>query len=163
LLDGGGTVWTTRPQQLLQDGLDPGLALPSGPVQDAQVLFGGTLRLLFEQTVIDQPKATRGEQVVAVTIVGECSRLAYQPVNDMPVVDAMFASSTQSRQAFHKVLGVPDLDVIGVQTCLDPFADQAAGHRVGVAADVDGAATIDTHRDAFAGVQALGRQRPQQG
>jgi len=80
----------------------------------------------------------------------------------VPVDDAVLASTPQSRQVFHKLLGVPDLEVVGMHTRLDPLADQAAGHRVGVAADMDGAAAIDTHPDAFASVQTLGRQRPQQ-
>jgi hypothetical protein len=44
---------------------------------------------------------------------------------------------------------------------LDPFADQAAGHRIGVTLHVDGAATIHTHPHTLAGFQTLRRQRPQ--
>jgi hypothetical protein len=81
----------------------------------------------------------------------------------MPVVDAMLAPATQTRQAFHLLLGVPDLDVVGVDAGLDPFADQTAGHRVGIAADVDRAAVIHPHRHALAGVEPLRRQRSQHG
>lgn len=113
--------------------------------------------MLLDQPVIDQAEAAGWEQLLAVAVAGERPRLTHQPVDDMPVVDAMLASSTQSRQAFHKLLGVPDLEVVGMHTRLDPLADQAAGHRVGVAADMDGAAAIDTHRQALASIQALGR------
>lgn len=162
MLHGRRRPRTTRPQQLLQRRFDPGLALTRRQVQDPQVLLDGTLGVLLDQPVIDQAEAAGREQLLAVAVAGERPRLTHQPVDDVPVVDAMFASTPQSRQAFHKLLGVPDLDVVGMNTRLDPLADQAAGHRVGVAADMDGAATIDTHRQAFASVQALGRQRPQQ-
>jgi hypothetical protein len=79
------------------------------------------------------------------------------------VGDAVLAPASQSRQALDQVLGVPDLDVVGMQAGLHPFPDQPAGHRVGVADDMDGAATIHPHPDALAGVEALPRQRSQQG
>lgn len=75
----------------------------------------------------------------------------------------MLASATQPRQTLDQALGVPDLEVVRVQTDLDLFPDQPAGHRVGVAADVDRAATIHPRRETLAGIQALLRQRPQQG
>jgi hypothetical protein len=162
LLHGRRRPRPARPQQLLQHRFDPGLALTRRQVQDPQVLLDGTLAVLLDQPVIDQAETAGREQLVTVAVAGERSRLTHQPVNDMPVVDAMLAPTPQSRQAFHKLLGVPDLEVVGMHTCLDPLADQAAGHRVGVAADMDGAAAIDTHRQASASVQALGRQRPQQ-
>ena len=73
----------------------------------------------------------------------------------------MLAPAAQTRQAFHLLLGVPHLDVVGVDAGLDPFADETAGHRVRVAADVDGTAVIHPHGHAPAGVQPLRRQRPQ--
>jgi hypothetical protein len=163
LLHGRGIPRAARTQQLLQHHLDSGLALPGRQVQDAQVLPDRTLRLLLDQPVVDQAETARREQLVAVAIAGERSRLTHQPVDDVPVGDPLLAPATQTRQALDQALGVPDLDVVGVQTGLDPFPDQPAGHRVGIAADVDGAATIHPHRDALAGVEALPRQRPQQG
>ena len=80
----------------------------------------------------------------------------------MPVGDAVLASAAQSGQALDEALGVPDLDVVRVQAGLDPFADQPTGHRVGIAAEVDGAAGIHSHVDALTCVNTLGRQRPQQ-
>jgi hypothetical protein len=118
--------------------------------------------MLLDQPVVDQAEATRWEQVVAVAIVGERPRLAHQPVDDVPVGDAVLAPAAQAGQAFDQTLGVPDLDVVRVQAGLDPFADQPAGHRVGVAAEVDGAAGIHSHVDALIGVDTLGRQGPQQ-
>jgi len=139
-LDRRRTPRAAGPQQLLQHRLDPGLALARRQVQDAQVLLGRPLRPLLDQSVVDQTEATRREQVVAVAVVGERSRLAHQPVDDVPVVDAVLAPAAQTRTAFDEALRVPDLEVVGMQTDFHPFADQPAGHRVGVATDVDGAA-----------------------
>jgi hypothetical protein len=132
-------------------------------VQDLQILLGRTLRLLRQQPVIGQTEAARREQVVAVAVVGKGARLAHQPVDDVPVLDAMLAAATQTRQAFHLLLGVPNVEVVGVDARLDPFADQPAGDRVRVAADVDRAAALHTNRHTLTGVEPLGRQRPQQG
>jgi hypothetical protein len=128
-------------------------------VQDLQILLDRTLRLLNQQPVVGQPEAARREQVVLVAVVGKGTRLAHQPVDDVPVLDAMLASATQTRQAFHLLLGVPHVEVVGVDADLDPFADQTAGYRVGVAADMDGAAAIHPHAHALAGVEPLRRQR----
>jgi hypothetical protein len=149
--------------QTLQGRRDAALALARRQVQDLQIFLGRTLRLLRPQPVVGQPEAARREQVVAVAVVGEGARLAHQPVDDVPVVDAMLAPAAQPRQAFHLPLGVPHLDVVGMDAGLDPFANQAAGHRVRVAADVDRAAVIHPHRHALAGVEPLRRQRPQHG
>jgi hypothetical protein len=73
----------------------------------------------------------------------------------------MLAPAAQPRQPFHQALGVPNLDVVGMHARLDPFADQPAGHRVGVALHVDGAAAVHTHPHALAGFQSLRRQGPQ--
>jgi hypothetical protein len=143
--------------QTLQSRLDAAFAFLGRQVQDLQIFLGRTLRLLRQQPVVGQPEAARREQVVAIAVVGERARLAHQPVDDVPVVDAMLAPAAQPRQAFHLLLGVPHLDVVGVDAGLDPFADQTAGHRVGVAADVDRAAVVHPHRHALAGVEPLRR------
>jgi hypothetical protein len=161
-LDGGRTPRTARPKQLFQNDLDPGFALPRGQVQDAQILLGRPLRVLLDQSVIDETEATGREQVVTVAVVGKSPRLAHQPVDDVPVVDAVVAPTTQPGQTLDLSLGIPDFDVVGVQAGLDPFADQPAGHRVGVTGDVDGAARTHFYIDTLTCVNTLFRQRSQQ-
>jgi hypothetical protein len=78
----------------------------------------------------------------------------------MPVFDPMFTAATQTRQAFHLPLGIPHLQVVGMESYLNPFADQTASHRVGVAADMNRAAAIHPDLYTLAGVQPLRRQRP---
>jgi hypothetical protein len=162
-LDRRGTPRTACPKQLLQDGLDPGLVLPRRQVQDAQVLLGRPLRLLLDQPVIDEAEATGGEQVVAVAVVGKRPRLAYQPVDDVPVVDPVVPPTPQARQALDLSLGIPNFDVVGVQAGLDPFADQPAGDRVGVAGDVNGAARTHSYINTLTCVNTSFRQRSQHG
>lgn len=122
-LDGRRMPRTARPEQLLQNGLDPRLALPRRQVQDAQVFLGRPLRMLLDQPVIDKAEATRREQVIPIAVVGKRSRLTHQPVDDVPVVDAVVAPATQARQTLDLPLGIPDLDVVGVQAGLDPFTN----------------------------------------
>jgi len=163
LLHGRRRPRAARPQQLLQHRFDTGLALTRRQVQDPQVLLDRTLGVLLHQPVIGQAEAAGREQLLAVAIAGERPRFAHQPVDDVAVGDPVLAPAAQPRQALDQALGVPDFDVVGVQPGLHPLPDQPAGHRVGVAADVDGAPGIHPHPDAPAGVEALPRQRPQQG
>ena len=151
----------TALQQPRQRRLDLALALPRRQVQDLQIFLDRTLGLLRPQQVISQPKTAAGEQLVPVAVVGERARLAHQPVDNVPVGDVLLAAAAQTRQAFHQTLGIPDLDMVGMQAGLDPLADQSAVHRIGVAADVNGAARIHAHTHPLAGVQTLRRQRLQ--
>ncbi len=163
MLHGRGRPRAARPQQLLQHRLDSGLALPRRQVQNLQILLDGPLRPLLGQPVVGEAEAAGGEQLVAVAVAGERPRLAHQPVDHVPVGDPVLAPAAQPRQPLDQPLGVPDLDMVGEKPGLNPFPDQPAGHRVGVAADVDGAAAVRPHPDALVGVKALPRQRPQQG
>jgi hypothetical protein len=96
-----------------------------------------------------------------VAVVREGTRFAHQPVDHVPVLDAVLAAATQTRQTFHTLLGVPHLDLFHADPRLHPFADQTARHRVHVALDVNRAATVHTHRPPLARLQTAGRQRTQ--
>lgn len=73
----------------------------------------------------------------------------------------MFPPTAQPRQALDLLLGIPDVQMLRVQADLDPFADQAAIHRVGVVQDMDGAAAIHAYFNALTYVNTLCRQGPQ--
>ena len=77
----------------------------------------------------------------------------------MPVRDPVLPAATQPRHPFHQLLRVPHLHVLGVQTDLDPLADQSARHRVRVPLDVDRAARIHLHLDAARRLEPTRRQR----
>jgi hypothetical protein len=140
---------------------DSGFAVPCCQVQQLHVFLGGPRRLLLDQHVVGQAKATRREQVAAVAIIGERSRLAHQPIDDVTVVDTVLAPTAQARQRLHQTLPVPHLQAFGVQPSFDTLADQPTGHRVGVAFDMQRAARVHTHVQTFAGLQPPRGQRPQ--
>jgi hypothetical protein len=131
-------------------------------VQEPHILLGRPLGPLLQQGIVGHAEAAAGKQIRLVAVVGEGPRLADQPVDDVPVVDAMLAPSTQSGQFLHPLLGIPDLNPLGVQACLDPLADQPAGHRVDIALHPDSAARVHPHLQPLARLQTPGRQRPQQ-
>lgn len=94
------------------------LALACRQVQDAQVLLGRPRRLPLHEQVVGHAEATAGEQIRPIAVVREGSRLAHQPVNDVPVVDTVLAASAQTRQRLQQLLAVPHFDPLGVQTGL---------------------------------------------
>jgi hypothetical protein len=143
--------------QRRQRGLHSRLTLPCRQVQDLQILLGCSLWHPGAEQVIGQAEAAGREQVVAVAVVGERARLAHQPVDDVPIDDAVLAPTPQPWQPFQQPPGVPHLDVLGVQPGLDPFPDQPAGHRIDVVADMDGAARIDANPQAPTRFQSLRR------
>ena len=132
-------------------------------MQDPQVLLGRPPRLPLQEQVVGHAEAAAGEQVRLVAVVGEGTRLADQPVDDVAVLDPVPATPPQPGQLLQPLLAVPDLDPLGVQPGLDALADQPAGHRVDVALDPHGAARVHPHLQPLARLQAVPRQRPQQG
>jgi hypothetical protein len=128
-------------------------------VQQPHIFLGRTLGPLLQQGVVGHAEAAARKQIRLITVVGEGPWLADQPVDDVPVIDAMLATPTQSRQFFNPFLGIPNLNQLGIQACFDPFADQAAGHRVDVALHMNGAAGVYTHFQPLARLQTPGRQR----
>jgi hypothetical protein len=128
-------------------------------VQQPHILLGRTFGPLLQQGVVSHAKAAAGKQIRLIAVVGEGPWLADQPVDDVPVIDAMLATPTQSGQLFNPFLGIPNLNQLRIQACFDPFADQAAGHRVDVALHMNGAAGVHSHFQPLARFQTPGRQR----
>ena len=114
-------------------------------MENAQVLLRCPQRLLLDQQIVGQAEAAGGEQLGPVAVVGERPRLPHQPVDDVPILDAVLAPAPQPGEPLDAALGVPDLDLLRVDARLDPLADQPARHRIGVPRDVDGAAVVDPH------------------
>lgn len=131
-------------------------------MQEPHILLGRPLGPLLPQSIVGHAEAAARKEIRLIAVVGEGPRLADQPVDDVPVVDAMLATPTQSGQFFDPLLGIPDLNQLGIQACLNPLADQATGHRVDVALHPDGAARIHPHLQPFARLQTPGWQRSQQ-
>lgn len=89
------------------------------------------------------------------------SRLAYQPIDHVPIIDPLLATATQTRQLLHTLLPVPHLQVLRVDAHLDLLADESAVHRIDVVLYPDQAAARDRHAQTLAAFQASRRQRPQ--
>jgi hypothetical protein len=130
-------------------------------VKQPQVLLVRPLRHPLPQHVVGDAERRRREQVVAVPVRRERTRLADQPVDHVPVVDPVLAPAPQPRHPLHHLLPVPHLHVLGVQAHLDPLPDQPARHRVRVPLDVDRAPRIHPHLDAARRLEPTRRQRTQ--
>jgi hypothetical protein len=79
------------------------------------------------------------------------------------VLDAMLASASESRQGVELSGPVPDVESFGPDVNIHLFADQSAGQRVGVAADMDRAPGIDPGLEPASHLQPASRQRRQHG
>jgi hypothetical protein len=130
-------------EQEPQGFVDSALALPRRELEDLQIFLDRAAGPLFFQDVVGRAEPAGGEHRVSVPVFRERARLAYQPVDDVAVIDAILASSAEPRQAVDLACAVPDVEMFQSDVHIDLFADQTAGQRVDVAADVDRAAGID--------------------
>ena len=148
-----------EPQRLVH----AALSLPRGQEEDRQVVLDHAAGPPVLQQVVGHPEPAGGEHRIAVAVLLERPGLAHQPVDDVAVLDAMLAPASESRQGVELPGPVPDLECLGPDMNIDLFADQPAGQRVGVAADVDRAARIDPRLEPSGHLQPSGRQRRQDG
>jgi hypothetical protein len=132
-------------------------------MQDAQILPVGIARPLLNQRIVGHAEMARGKQFLSVAIVREGAGLAHQPVDDVPIVDAMLVAAAQPRQMLDPLLRVPHFQVFHEETDLDLLADQPAGHGIAVAIDVNQTAAIDAGLQTLARFQAPSRQRSELG
>ena len=130
-------------------------------MQQPQVLAVRTRRHPRTQHVVGDSERGRWEQVVPVPVRRERPRLADQPVDHVPVVDAVLPATPQARHPVHHLLRVPHFHLLGIQPHLDPFTDQSARHRVHVAARADRAARIHLRLDPARRLESTRRQRTQ--
>jgi hypothetical protein len=114
-------------------------------VQQRQVFLGlPTLVEALSEAVVGQAESRRREEVVAVGVVRERSRLTHQRVDDVPVMHRVLVPPDQSRSRVGELVRVPDLDTVRVQPGLHPLADQTAVDRVNAAVDVNQGSGIHT-------------------
>jgi hypothetical protein len=148
-----------EPQRLVHTAF----SLPRGQEEDRQVVLDHAAGPPVLQQVVGHPEPAGGEHRIAVAVLLECPGLADQPVDDVAVLDAMLAPTPESRQGVQFPGPVPDVEGLGPDVDIDLFADQSAGQRVGVAADVDRAARIDPRLEPSGHLQPSGRQGRQDG
>jgi hypothetical protein len=148
-----------EPQRLVH----AAFSLLRGQEEDRQVVLDHAAGSPVLQQVVGHPKSAGREHRISVAVLLERSRLADQPVDDVAVLDAMLAPASESRQGGQLPGPVPDVEGLGPDVDIHLFADQAAGQRVDVAADVDRAARIDPRLEPSGHLQPSGRQRRQDG
>jgi hypothetical protein len=116
-------------------------------VQQRQVFLGRFAFVeLFTEPVVGQAEPRGREQIVAVGVVRERSRLPNQRVDHMSVMHRVLVTTDQSRQRVSEFVRVPDFHAIGEESGFHPLADQSAMNRVGAAVNVDQASRIDSAR-----------------
>ena len=69
--------------------------------------------MFFPQRMVRRPKPACWKQILAVAIVFKGARLANQRINNVTVVNAVFAAAPQSGDSFDFAIAVPDLNSVG--------------------------------------------------
>lgn len=119
-------------QQEPQSVIDPLLRLPRCQQQEPQILaicLGGSA---LAQGIVGGAEAAGGEQVLPVAILWEGSPFSDQPVDHVPVVDAVLVLAPDPGQALDTSLGIPDFQVLDLYPHFHRLSDQAARDRVGI-------------------------------
>jgi hypothetical protein len=148
-----------EPQRLVH----AAFSFPRGQEKDRQVILDHAARSLVLQHVVGHPEPAGGEHRIAVAVLLKRPGLADQPVDDVAVLDAMLTSASESRQSVQLPGPMPDVESFGPNVNIHLFADQSAGQRVGVAADMDRAPGIDPGLEPASHLQPANRQRRQDG
>jgi hypothetical protein len=79
----------------------------------------------------------------------------------VPVIDQVLVPAPQTRQPLQTLLGIPDIQVLGIESHLDHFSDQPARHRVRVSLDMEQAAAVHPTAQPSTCLQPQRRQGPQ--
>ncbi len=148
----------TRVEEESQRLVDAAFSLPRGQVEDRQVILDRGAGPPVFQEVVGHPEPAGREHRIAVAVLLERPGLADQPVDHMAVIDPMLASPSEPGQRVDLPGAVPDVEGLGPDVDIDLLADQSAGQRVGVAADVDRAPRIDPRLEPSGHLQSASRQ-----
>jgi hypothetical protein len=148
-----------EPQRLVH----AALSFPRGQEEDRQVILDHAAGPPVLQQVVSHPESAGGEHRIAVAVLRERPGLADQPVDDVAVLDAMSAPAPESRQRVDLPGPMPDVEGLGPDVNIHLLADQAAGQRIRVAADMDRAPGIDPGLEPASHLQPASRQRRQHG
>ena len=159
-----------RLYQILLQVLEPGSAAAFNPVlqslfdfpfpflgrqlQDPQILSVRRLWTILSQLVVGDSEQDSGKEIFPPAIAGKGSRLSHQRVDHVPVIDPVLSFPPQSRHLGYSLPAITNFHMIGIQSRLHLFADQAAVHRVGVVAHSDRGTGCDLHSESDEVLQA---------
>jgi hypothetical protein len=129
-----------------------------GQVEDCQIVLDHAAGPPVFQGVVGHPEPAGREHCIAVAVLLERPGLADQPVDHVAVIDPMLASPSEPGQGVDPPGAVPDVEGLGPDMDIHLLADQSAGQRVGVAADVDCAPRINPGLEPSGHLQPTGRQ-----
>jgi hypothetical protein len=131
----------------------------SGQVEDRQVILDHAAGPPVFQQVVGHPKPAGGEHRIAVAVLLERPGLADQPVDHVAIIDPMLASPSEPGQGVDLAGSAPDIKGFGPDMNIDLLTNQSAGQRIGVAANMDRAARIDSRLEPSGHLQPASRQR----
>ncbi len=134
-----------------------------GQVEDRQVILDHAAGPPVFQQVVSHPEPAGGEHRIAIAVLLERSGLTHQPVDDVAVIDAMLAPASEPRQDVELPGPMPDVEGLGPDVDIHLLADQTAGQRIRVAANVDRAPGIDPGLEPASHLQPTIRQGRQHG
>jgi hypothetical protein len=155
---GIGVGWAALVEQEPQRLVHAAFSFLRGQKEDGQVVLDHAAGPLVLQQVVGHPEPAGGKHRIAVAVLLERPGLTHQPVDDVAVLDAMLAPASEPRQGVELPGPVPDVEGFRPNVNIHLFADQTAGQRVGVAADVDRAPGIDPGLEPASHLQPATRQ-----
>jgi hypothetical protein len=129
-----------------------------GQVEQSQVVLDHAAGPLVFQGVIGHPEPAGREHRIAVTVLLERPGFANQPVDDVAVIDLILASPSEPGQRVDLPGPVPDVEGFGSDVNIHLLADQSAGQRIRVAANMNRASRIDPRLKPSGHLQSASRQ-----
>lgn len=99
--------------------------------------------MVATQKVVGHAEVGTGKHGLVVLVILEGPRLPHEAVDDVPVVDRVPTFPRQTRHALDLMLPIVDVDRISIDHHVDPFADQPAGHRIGILENPNRAASLN--------------------
>lgn len=150
-------------QQCLQGGFHACLAFLGGQVEKLDIIPVCPRGILGLQPIVGLAVRRRRIEVGTKGIAGESPGLAYQPGDDMPIVDEVPLLPTQPRHPLHEAVGIPDLHLLNAQPHFDHLPDQPRWHGIGIVPHLDRAAPAHPDPPALLRLEPPCGQRSQQG
>src|SRR5215212_1217435 len=130
-------------QEQRQCGFDLCLTPPRRQVQNAQVVFVGTLGVAATQAVIGLAKQQRGKERVMITVLRKGARLAHQRIDQVAIVDLLLVLPTHPRQALQSIGAQIEFEYFCTHPHRQRVSNQARWHRIGIAQDPNGRKATD--------------------